>query len=52
VNNELTLRGMGDSLRHAASLLVERSAAHAQGMSSSRREAGQRLTSLVSTSVK
>jgi transposase InsO family protein len=38
--------------RHAASLLVERSAAQAQGMSSSMREAGQRLTSLVSTSVK
>lgn len=41
-----------DLLRYAASLLVERSATQVQGMSSSRREAGQRLTSLVSTSVK
>ena len=41
-----------DLVRQAASLLVERSAAQAQGMSSSRREAGHRLTSLVSTSVK
>jgi hypothetical protein len=31
--------------------LLERSAAQAQGMSSSRREAGHRLTSLVSTSL-
>ena len=40
------------SRRQAASLMVERSAAQAQGMSSSMREAGQRSTSLVSTSVK
>jgi hypothetical protein len=48
-----TLRAnRGGRLRQAASLLVEGSAAHAQGMSSSRCEAGHRLTSLVSTSVK
>jgi len=37
---------------HAAWRIAERSAAQAHGMSSSMREAGQRLTSLVSTSVK
>jgi hypothetical protein len=39
-------------LRQAARLLVERPAAHAQGMRSSIREAGQRLKSLASTSAK
>ena len=41
-----------DSVRYAASLSVARSAAQTQGMSSSMRDAGHRLTSLVSTSVK
>src|SRR6202162_2890196 len=37
---------------YAARRSADRCAAQAQGMSSSRREAGQRLTSLVSTSAK
>jgi hypothetical protein len=38
--------------RYAANLLIEGSAVYAQGMSSSSRDAGQRLTSRVSTPVK
>ena len=43
---------MGARAAHAASRLVVRLAAQAQGMSSSRRDSGQRLTSLVRTSAK
>lgn len=44
--------GIGERVRHAASPLVLSVPFHAQGISSSSREAGHRLTSLVSTSVR